>query len=160
MPFDPDLAPAVTGGEDRPWRVRVPFGGREWDGAVLSVGNPHLIVRIEDDPRTFNLSSIGPPLESAECFPDRANVSLAHQTAESALVMQTYERGTGVTLSCGSAACAAVVAFTDAELLPPNREIEVRTPGGRLGVRWSSSGALWLSGPAREVFTGRAPLPG
>ncbi|MEO0652434.1 MAG: diaminopimelate epimerase, partial [Planctomycetota bacterium] len=145
--------------EDRPWRVRVPFGGREWDGAVLSVGNPHLIVRIEDDPATLPLASIGPPLESAECFPDRANVSLVQQTAESALAMQTYERGTGVTLSCGSAACAAVVAFTDADLLPHNREIDVRTPGGNLGVRWSSSGALWLSGPAHEVFTGRAPLP-
>lgn len=159
IPFRPDQAPVTSGGDDRPYFVRVPVGEIEADGAVLSMGNPHLVVRVEQDPSSLDLARLGPPLESAACFPDRANVSFVELRSPTELAQRTFERGTGETLSCGSGACAAVVALTSTGLLERGPEIAVRMPGGTLGVRWAPEGELWLSGPTAEVFTGRAALP-
>ena len=159
IPFDSDRAPGASDGATTPFRVRLPIGTARSEGMVLSMGNPHLIVPVDVDPADLDLETLGPPLESADYFPDRANVSFAQVVDSDSIVQRTYERGTGETLSCGSGACAAVVALTSSGQLERGREVSVRMPGGKLGVEWLESGEVWLSGPAKEVFTGRADLP-
>ena len=159
IPFDPERAPVVGGGGDRPFLVRVPLARTEVDGAVLSLGNPHLIVDAPSALEALDLEQLGPPLEGADCFPDRANVSFVQVQGPSEIALRTFERGSAETLACGSGACSAVVALTAAGKLERDAQITARMPGGALGVRWTSDGEVWLSGPTRRVFTGRAPLP-
>ncbi len=75
--------------------------------AVMSMGNPHAIFWVDRDPMTFDLERFGPLLENHPMFPEKANITLAQVISDSALRTRTWERGAGLTLACGSAACAS-----------------------------------------------------
>src|SRR5690606_10148230 len=77
--------------------------------SVASMGNPHAIFWVERDVNVYDLERFGPLLENHPIFPERANISIAQVTAENAMNLRTWERGAGLTLACGSAACAAAV---------------------------------------------------
>ena len=77
--------------------------------AVMSIGNPHAVFWIDRDPMEFDLERFGPLLENHPMFPQKANITLARVTSDSSMVTRTWERGAGLTLACGSAACAAGV---------------------------------------------------
>jgi diaminopimelate epimerase len=77
--------------------------------SVVSMGNPHAIFWV-DDPRSYDLATIGPQLEHHPLFPERANITLAATVSRDRIIIRTWERGAGLTKACGSAACATAVA--------------------------------------------------
>jgi diaminopimelate epimerase len=97
--------------------------------AVVNVGNPHAIFWV-DNVDAFDLKRFGPMLENHPVFPERANISLAQVTSPTSLRLRTWERGAGLTLACGSAACAAVVCA--ARLKLTGRTVTVTLPGGTM----------------------------
>lgn len=120
--------------------------------SALSMGNPHCVVPVEDV-AAVPLEELGPRLERHPWFPKRANVEFVQVLARDHLQVRVWERGTGVTLACGTGACAAAVAMMDQELC--EREVTVSLPGGDLEIEWDPAGNhVFMTGPAVEVFTG------
>jgi diaminopimelate epimerase len=119
--------------------------------SVANIGNPHAIFWV-DDVWAYDLARFGPLLENHPVFPERANISLAHVTAEDAITLRTWERGVGLTRACGTAACAATVSA--ARTNRAGRRVTVNLPGGPLRVEWDSSDHVWMTGPVELEFSG------
>ena len=128
-----------------------------WDPAAVNVGNPHMVFLVKD-PDAVDLARIGPLLGRAELFPEGANVTLAKVTGEDTIRARVWERGAGLTLACGTAACAAVV--TAARLGVTGRSAVVEVPGGPLGVLWRDDNHVLLTGPAETAFCGAVGMDG
>ncbi|HRK25084.1 MAG TPA: diaminopimelate epimerase [Beijerinckiaceae bacterium] len=123
----------------------------DWFGAV-SMGNPHAVFFVEDV-NAHQLERVGPVLETHPLFPQRANVSLVAVAGSDRLIQRVWERGAGLTLACGSGACAAAVAAHRLGLC--GRQVEVTLPGGTLAIDWRPEGSVWMSGGTARAFTGR-----
>ncbi|MFA6593555.1 MAG: diaminopimelate epimerase [Bacteroidales bacterium] len=126
--------------------------GVEISGTFISMGNPHFVIFV-DDILSIDLNVLGPAIEHCSLFPERVNAEFAQLQPDGAIRMRVWERGSGVTMSCGTGACATAVAAT----LRKNagRESEILTDGGRLFVEWSANdNHVYLSGPAEKVFEG------
>jgi diaminopimelate epimerase len=124
-------------------------GGVVVRASAVSMGNPHLVLLVEDDPERFHVSHIGPVLEGDDRFPEGTNVEFA-QIGPDEIAARVWERGSGETMACGSGACAIAVAAHESGLAGP-RSI-VRFPGGDLEVERAEDGGVQLTGPARRVF--------
>jgi diaminopimelate epimerase len=127
--------------------------GEGWTAkaSALSMGNPHLVVFLDDAPSRVHVSDIGPALEHDERFPEGTNVEFA-QVRGDEILARVWERGAGETMACGSGACAVAVAANEAGLVPPSTV--VRFPGGTLRVDRAVDGSVRLSGPAERAFDG------
>src|SRR2546421_1516825 len=101
--------------------------------SAVSMGNPHAIFWV-DDVNAYDLARFGPLLENHPIFPERANITLAHVVDRDHITIRTWERGAGLTMACGSAACATAVAA--ARLKRANRLVQVSMPGGELSIEW------------------------
>ena len=124
--------------------------------AVLSLGNPHAVQRVDDVDRA-PVTTQGPRIEQHPRFPRRVNAGYMQVIDRTRIRLRVWERGAGETLGCGSGACAAVVAGRLQGWL--DEAVEVRLPGGALSVRWAGEGEpVWLTGPARTVFEGTIEL--
>ena len=123
--------------------------------AVVNVGNPHAIFWV-DNVDAFDLKRFGPMLENHPVFPERANISLAHVTSPATLRLRTWERGAGLTLACGSAACAAVVCA--ARLKLTGRAVTVTLPGGTLDIHWGEDDTITMTGPVTPESAGMLDL--
>jgi diaminopimelate epimerase len=121
--------------------------------SVASIGNPHATFWVGDDVWNYALDRFGPMLENHPIFPERANISLAQVLAPDRIVLRTWERGAGLTLACGSAACAALV--NGARSRRTGRKATVTLPGGDLTVEWQPDDHVVLTGPAELEWTGR-----
>ena len=130
-------------------------GGITLTASAVSMGNPHLVLFVEDDPDRFHVGHIGPALEHHELFPEGTNVEFA-QVRPDAIKARVWERGSGETMACGSGACAVAVAANEAGLVP-TRTV-VRFPGGALEVERLESGDVLLTGEAERVFEGVVDL--
>jgi diaminopimelate epimerase len=130
-------------------------GGLTVKASALSMGNPHLVLLVEDDPDRFHVAHIGAALERHELFPEGTNVEFAHVTPD-AILTRVWERGSGETMACGSGACAVAVAANEAGLAPARTM--VRFPGGDLEVERREDGVVVLTGPAGRVFEGVVDL--
>lgn len=119
--------------------------------SVVNVGNPHAIFWVEDV-KAYDLERFGPMLENHPIFPERANISLAHVTADDALTLRTWERGAGLTLACGSAACAAAVSAARKKLT--GRKVTVTLPGGDLVIEWAADNHILMTGPTQFEYEG------
>lgn len=120
--------------------------------SCVSMGNPHAIFWV-DDVEAYDLERIGPMLEHHPLFPERANISLAHVTADDALTLKVWERGVGLTLACGTAACAAAVAA--ARTRRTGRRVSVRLPGGTLLIHWRpEDDHVLMTGAVETEFEG------
>jgi diaminopimelate epimerase len=121
--------------------------------ASVSMGNPHAILFVRDL-SAHDLPAIGPRLEHHPMFPEKANVSLAEVVAPDHIRLRVWERGVGLTLACGSAACAALVAAARAGLT--GRSARVTLPGGELTIGWrAADDHVLMTGPVeveREAF--------
>lgn len=137
---------------DRPLEI----AGRIWQATALSIGNPHLVLEV-DDIESINLEAVGPVFQKSDHFPQGVNLTFAKIIDHDSLQLAFYERGNGVTYACGSCSCAAVVALTEAGQLEKNRNIRISVPGGDLAVRYDDSG-VHLIGTAQEVFAGEVKL--
>lgn len=119
--------------------------------SVVNVGNPHAIFWVEDVD-AYNLARFGPLLENHPVFPERANISLAHVTSASSIVLRTWERGAGLTRACGSAACAAAVCAARKRLT--GRKVDVTLPGGVLNIEWAANNHILMTGPVEFEYEG------
>jgi diaminopimelate epimerase len=120
--------------------------------SVVNVGNPHCIFWVEDAD-AYGLAAFGAALEHHPLFPERANISLAEVQNEGALKLRVWERGTGLTRACGTAACAAAVAAARTERT--GRQVAVAQPGGVLTIDWrEADGHILMTGPAEFEFEG------
>jgi len=119
----------------------------------VSMGNPHLVAMVEEDPAGFNLGVIGPRIENHRAFPEGMNLHIALVTARDSVSVRTWERGAGLTSACGTGACAVVVAGVLSGRL--DRFATVRMPGGNLDVEWDDAAErVILSGPTSVVYAG------
>jgi diaminopimelate epimerase len=119
--------------------------------ACVNMGNPHAIFFVDDVDR-FDLAAIGPMLENHPIFPERANISIVHVTSRSSLTQRVWERGAGLTLACGTGACAAAVAA--ARTGRTGRRVAVTLPGGVLDIDWRDDDHVMMTGAVSTDFTG------
>lgn len=131
-------------------------GGEEFLATAVSMGNPHCIVIVEDA-ETIPLGKWGPLLEKHQLFPAAANVEFVQVLNSSELLVKVWERGAGITLACGTGACASLVA---AHLNGhTSRQAVVHLPGGDLHIEWrEDDNRVYMSGPAVEVFKGQIEI--
>jgi diaminopimelate epimerase len=126
--------------------------GRLWSVAAAGMGNPHVVVPVADA-AAEDLEGLGAALEVHPAFPARANVHLVQVLHPSHLLMRVWERGAGVTLACGTGACATLVACHLLGL--SERQARLDLPGGSLWIAWDdASGHVFMTGPAEPVFAG------
>ena len=124
-------------------------GGLVVTASAVSMGNPHFVLFVEDDPERFHVAHIGAVLERDDRFPEGTNVEFA-KVMNDGILARVWERGSGETMACGSGACAIVVAANEAGLTGPRSS--VRFPGGVLEVERRETGSVLLTGPASRVF--------
>ncbi|WP_245730927.1 diaminopimelate epimerase [Rubrimonas cliftonensis] len=121
--------------------------------SALSMGNPHCVLFVADA-EAAPLETLGPALERDRLFPERANVEFAQVIDRGAVRARVWERGAGVTLACGSGACAVGVAAMRRGLV--DRRVAVRLDGGTLTIEWPETpgAGVLMTGPAATVFDG------
>jgi diaminopimelate epimerase len=124
------------------------------DAAAVNVGNPHIVFFVEDSD-AVELERLGPTIETDPLFPERVNVNVA-SIEDGALNLRVWERGAGLTLACGTGACATAVAAIRRKLV--ESPVEVRLPGGALTIAWAPGEAIRMSGPGTLVFEGEIEL--
>ena len=120
--------------------------------SVMNIGNPHAVFWVSDDVWSYDLEKFGPLLENHPLFPEKANITLAQVTGEDDLTIRTWERGAGLTLACGSAACAAAVC--GARTGRTARDVTVHLPGGSLAISWRNDNHVIMTGDAEYEFAG------
>ena len=121
----------------------------------VSMGNPHAILFV-DDVMGMKPERLGPAIENSPLFPQRTNVHWVQVLGRDEVTMRTWERGTGLTLACGTGASAVCVAGVLTERT--DRKITTHLPGGDLRIEWNDSdNCVYMTGPATEVFTGTWP---
>jgi diaminopimelate epimerase len=136
------------------WPVEV--DGRHLELAVLSMGNPHAVQRV-DDVDTAPVETIGPLIESHARFGRHVNAGFMQIIDRGHIRLRVYERGAGETLACGTGACAAVVAGIRLGRLDSRVDVEAR--GGRLTIEWQGGDShVLMTGPAETVFEGEIEL--
>jgi diaminopimelate epimerase len=119
---------------------------------VVSMGNPHAVFFV-DDVDAYDLARIGPMLENHPIFPERANISLVAKVGPDHLKQRVWERGAGLTLACGTGACAAAVAAIRTRRT--GRTVRVSLPGGDLVITWrESDNHVMMTGPTTLDFHG------
>jgi diaminopimelate epimerase len=149
VPFDPTgLQPERVGDLDL-WPLEV------GDVAVVSMGNPHAVQRV-DDIDIAHVESIGPRVEQHSRFADKVNAGFMQVVARDRIRLRVYERGAGETLACGTGACAAVAAGVRLGWL--DAHVDVHTRGGVLTIDWPGRGSVLMTGPAQTVFEGEIEL--
>lgn len=121
----------------------------------VSMGNPHCVVFV-DDIAAIDVARVGAMGEHLPAFPERCNIEFAQLTGIDELRTRVWERGSGITMACGTGACATAVAAAHVGLT--SRESDVVMDGGRLHVRWAEDDHVMLSGPAEFVFDGEITL--
>jgi diaminopimelate epimerase len=121
------------------------------DPVGTSMGNPHATFFV-DDVSAIPLAELGPKLEHDRFFPERANIGVAQLVGEAKLRLRVWERGAGLTLACGSGACAAVVAASRRGLV--KRKADVTVDGGTLSIEWLRDGHVLMTGGVALAFKG------
>ena len=130
---------------------------REFGITCVSMGNPHCVVFV-DDVKNFPVEKYGPPMETHDIFPRRANVEFVQIVNSGEVVQRTWERGAGETLACGTGASAACVAGVLNDLT--RRAILVHLSGGDLEIEWKKDDHVYMTGHAVEVFEGEWKMSG
>lgn len=129
------------------------FGGNQYHLTCVSMGNPHAVIFV-DNVHTFPLEKVGPVIEFDSLFPERVNVGIVQIKGPQEMDYRVWERGSGITMACGTGACAAVVAATLNGLLDKYVPITVHLPGGDLTIRWDEQGHVWKRGEASYICHG------
>ena len=153
-----DMGPARCGWEDVPLAradghaaSRLSRKDRSAIPAAVSMGNPHATFFVPDA-AAVPIAQIGPRLERAALFPERANIGFAQVLSPEQMRLRVWERGAGLTLACGSGACAAVVNAARRGLT--SRNVAVQVDGGTLDIAWLENGHVLMTGPVATAFRG------
>ena len=130
--------------------------GRVFSGKGISMGNPHYVIFI-DDAETLDLTAYGPGIECNPAFPDRTNVEFAKVIAPGVIRMRVWERGSGITMACGTGACATAAAALELGLI--SGQCQIVMDGGSLSISCDKdSGKVVMTGPAVTVFEGSVTI--
>jgi diaminopimelate epimerase len=134
------------------YRLTLRKAGRAYDAVFVSMGNPHAVMFV-DDVAAIDLEHEGPEVEHHPAFPRRINAHWVQVHDRGELTMRTWERGSGITLACGTGASAVCVAGVLAGLT--DRTVLIHLPGGDLTIEWREADThVYMTGPAAEVFSG------
>ena len=146
----------LTGVEGKVIAQPLEVADRTWLVTTVSMGNPHCITFVEDT-EAIALEQIGPLFEHHPVFPQRTNTEFIEVVKPDYVKMRVWERGAGITLACGTGACASVVAGVLNHQC--DRSSTVELPGGCLQINWSAAdNRVYMTGPATKVFQGQYPL--
>ena len=145
---------------DPPVNASLSIGGMRFELTCVSMGNPHAVAYVSDDFFKTDgrdlVAESGPKLENAREFPRRVNAHFVKVDSLSEVTMRTWERGSGITLACGTGACAVCVAGVLTG--HTGRKLLAHLPGGDLELEWSEAdNCVYMTGPATEVFSGEWP---
>ena len=143
---------------DPPVNAPLTVGGVRLEATCVSMGNPHAVVYVGDE--YFGgrdlVAELGPKVEHAPEFPRRVNAHFVKVHSPAEVTMRTWERGSGITLACGTGACAVCVAGVLTGRT--GRTLLAHLPGGDLELEWSAvDNHVYMTGPATEVFSGEWP---
>jgi len=131
------------------------IAGRQLQVTAVSTGNPHAVSFVDETgPALMALArEVGPAVETSDWFPRKANVEFAHVHAPDRIELVVWERGCGITLACGTGACATVVAACLRGFASAGSDVAVTLPGGTLSIRVAPDlSGVRMTGPARHVF--------
>ena len=130
---------------------------RSFQGTFVSMGNPHYVIFVEDI-LSLDIEKYGKILERDKAFPQRCNIEFAQLTDEGRIRTRVWERGSGITMACGTGACATAVAA--ALTGRASRHSEIIMDGGSLSIEWNEEdNHVYMTGPATFVFEGSISLP-
>ncbi len=130
---------------------------RTFRGTFVSMGNPHFVTFV-DDIHDIDIAKYGRVLEHDAAFPQRCNIEFAQVTGDGEIRTRVWERGSGITMACGTGACATAVAaaLTDRS----TRKSNIAMDGGTLTIEWNEAdGHVYMTGPAAFAFEGEVELP-
>ena len=151
--FEDDGQVTVDMGEPQVFAdTKVAVGDRFWPATNISMGNPHAVAFVDSFDDAGSL--LVPPAHDPATYPDGVNVEFVVRRGERHVAMRVHERGSGETRSCGTGACAVMVAAATADGLGPGSSYRVDVPGGALTVTWTEQNRLLLTGPAVIVAWG------
>lgn len=144
--FNPQIAKSLS----------TPLHNREGQGEgsalFVSMGNPHFVIFV-DDINGIDVARYGSLLENHEAFPERCNIEFAQVTGKDEIRMRVWERGSGITMACGTGACATAVAAAVTGRC--SRESQIHMDGGTLRIHWDEADRhVYMTGPAEFVFEG------
>lgn len=150
-----DIPVAVAG--EQAFDVALDLPERSFIVSCVSMGNPHAVTFVDAGVLAdLPLDVIGPQVEHHSLFPERVNFEVCEVMGSDALRVRVWERGAGLTLACGSGACASVVvAQRQGRVHGP---VRVELPGGQLTIEWDGAGSVFMTGPAEYAFTGSYQL--
>ena len=152
----PKIPTTIAGIEGKVIAQPLKVAERTWLVTTVSMGNPHCITFVEDS-EAIALEQIGPLFEHHPVFPQRTNTEFIEVVKPDYVKMRVWERGAGITLACGTGACASVVAGVLNNQC--DRSSTVELPGGCLQINWSAAdNRVYMTGPATKVFQGQYPL--
>ena len=152
--FEPKEIPFIA--DKRMLTYLLEVNEKQIEFSILSMGNPHAIQIVEDINQSTVLAE-GSLIESHSRFPKHVNAGYMQIVNREHINLRVYERGAGETLSCGTGACAAVVAGITRGLL--DSRVTVSTAGGNLSICWEGdNNPVWMTGPAISVFDGEIEL--
>ena len=148
--FDWDKIPLLKKMDNENLKIKINnISGKEIVGGFsLSIGNPHVIFFIEDL-NQFDLKEIGPKVENHNYFPEKCNVTLASIKNKNHIKVKVWERGSGLTKACGTAACATAVAGSFQKL--NERCVDIEFPEGILNIEWKENNNVYMTGKVSEV---------
>lgn len=138
-----------------PVAVPLEVQGQRYVVTAVAVGVPHAIVFVPDLDRV-DVAQVGSNIAAHAAFPRGTNVEFVQVINSREVQVRVWERGAGITLACGTGACAVVVACVLNGLT--EEKVDVLLPGGKLQIDWQDQGRLYMTGPAVEVFSGYWPL--
>ena len=132
---------------------RYTIGKKNYFLTCLSMGNPHAVLFVENH-EEICLEEIGPIIEHDSLFPERVNISVVQIKNKKEIIYRVWERGSQITMACGTGACASVVAATLNHLLEMHQPILVHLQGGDLLITWDELGDVWMQGEASYICQG------
>ncbi|MEM9137661.1 MAG: diaminopimelate epimerase [Cyanobacteria bacterium P01_F01_bin.42] len=136
--------------------VPLVIDAQEWTVTCVGMGNPHCVTFVSNAD-AIDLAALGPKFEHHPQFPQRINTEFIEVINRDRLKMRVWERGAGMTLACGTGACASLVAAVLSQ--KSDRTATVELPGGPLKIEWpSDESAVYMTGAATHVFDGRVEI--
>ncbi len=142
--------------------LRAKLAGEELKISCVSMGNPHCVIFMDDnpsiDPAEMDIEKIGSAIEYDPMFPERTNVEFVHVIDDHTLIVRVWERGNGETYACGSGACAAAAAAVENGFCRADKPITVHLKGGDLIIDYDENGEMFMTGEAVEVFRGTVEI--
>lgn len=129
------------------------------DSCFVSMGNPHFVLFMDHIPSDEMLEHVGRQLENNTAFPERCNIEFAVKRDTNAFRTRVWERGSGITMACGTGACATASAAIRLGMANHKVPIEIEMDGGKLHIEMRSDNHIYMSGPASFVYDGKIVLP-